>query len=75
MMRGLIGYIISGLISTVICACACKLCKRKESRWIRRLMDSGTEDIQSEGQVQEVSSSGGAVIEMQGFSDTDDNPS
>ena len=37
-------------------------------------MDSDTEDSQSEGQVQEVSSSGGAVIEMQGFSDTDDNP-
>ena len=37
-------------------------------------MDSDTEDSQSEGQVQDVSSSGGAVIEMQEFSDTDDNP-
>ena len=37
-------------------------------------MDSDTEDSQPEGQVQEVSSSGGAVIEMQEFSDTDDNP-
>ena len=37
-------------------------------------MDSATEDSQSKGQVQEVSSSGGAVIEMQEFSDTDDNP-
>ena len=37
-------------------------------------MDSDTEDRQSEGQVQEVSSSGGAVIEMQEFSDTDENP-
>ena len=36
-------------------------------------MDSDTEDSQSEGQVQEVSSSGGAVIEMQEISDTDDN--
>ena len=74
MMMGSIGYIISGLISTVICACACKLCKKRGSRWIRRLMDSDTEDSQSEGQVQEVSSSGGAVIKMQEFSDTDDNP-
>ena len=72
MMMGSIGYIISGLISTVICACACKLCKKRGSRWIRRLMDSDTEDSQSEGQVQEVSSSGGAVIEMQEFSDTDE---
>ena len=69
-----IGYIISGLISTVICVCACKLCKKRGSRWIRRLIDSDIEDSQSEGQVQEVSSSGGAVIEMQEFSDTDDNP-
>ena len=37
-------------------------------------MDSDTGDSQLEGQVQEVSSSGGAVIEMQEFSDTDDNP-
>ena len=37
-------------------------------------MDSDTKDSQSEGQVQEVSSSGGVVIEMQEFSDTDDNP-
>ena len=37
-------------------------------------MDSDTGDSQSEGQVQEVSSSGGAVIEMQEFLDTDDNP-
>ena len=74
MMMGSIGYIISGLISTVICACACKLCKKRGSKWIRRLKDSDTEDSQSEEQVQEVSSSGGAVIEMQEFSDTDDNP-
>ena len=73
MMMGSIGYIISGLISTVICACACKLCKKRGSRWIRRLVDSATDDSQSEGQVQEVSSSGGAAIEMQEFSDTDDN--
>ena len=37
-------------------------------------MDSDTEDSQSEGQVQEVSSSGDAVIEIQEFLDTDDNP-
>ena len=74
MMMGSIGYIITGLISTVICACACKFCKNRGSRWIRRLMDSDTGDSQLEGQVQEVSSSGDAVIEMQEFSDTDDNP-
>ena len=37
-------------------------------------MDSDTKDSQLEGQVKEVSSSGVAVIEMQQFSDTDDNP-
>ena len=36
-------------------------------------MESDTEDTQSEGQVEEVSSSGGAVIEMQEFSHTEEN--
>ena len=70
---GSIGYIISGLISTLICVCACKPCKKRGSRWIRRLMEIDTGGSQSEGQVEEVSSSG-AVIEMQEFSDSDDNP-
>ena len=70
---GSIGYIISGLISTLICVCACKLCKKRGLRWIRRLMEIDTGGSQSEGQVEEVSSSG-AVIEMQEFSDSDDNP-
>ena len=52
---GSIGYIISGLISTLIHACACKLCKKRGSRWIRRLMENDTEDPQSERQVEEVS--------------------
>ena len=69
---GSVGYIISGLISTLICACACKLCKKRGSRWIRRFMETDTQDSQSEGQVEEVSSFG-AVIEMQEFSDSDDN--
>ena len=73
MMMGSIGYIISGLISTLICVCACKLCKKRGSRWIRRLMEIDAGGSQSEGQVEEVSSSG-AVIEMQEFSDSDDNP-
>ena len=73
MMMGTMGYIISGLISTLICVCACKLCKKRGSRWIRRLMEIDTGGSQSEGQVEEVSSSG-AVIEMQKFSDSDDNP-
>ena len=64
MIMGSLGYIISGLISTLMCACACKLCKKRGSKWIRKIMESDTEDIQSEGQVEEVSSSGGAVIEM-----------
>ena len=34
-------------------------------------MESDTEETQSEGQVEEVSSSGGALIEMQEFSHTD----
>ena len=34
-------------------------------------MESDTEDTQSEGQVEEVSSSGGTVIEMQEFSHTE----
>ena len=34
-------------------------------------MESDTEDTQSEGQVEEVSLSGGAVIEMQEFSNTE----
>ena len=67
-----IGYIISGLISTLICACACKLCKKRGSRWIRRFIETDTQDSPSEGQVEEVSSSV-AVIEMQEFSDSDDN--
>ena len=74
MIMGSIGYIISSLISTLICVCACKPCKKRGSRWIRRLMEDDTEDPQSEGQVEEVSSSGGgAVIEMHEFSDTDDS--
>ena len=74
MIMGSIGYIISGLISTLICACACKLCKKRGSRWIRRLMENDTEDPPSERQVEEVSSfGGGAVIEMQEFSDIDDS--
>ena len=74
MIMGSIGYIISSLISTLICACACKLCKKRGPRWIRRLMENDTEDPLSEGQVEEVSSSGGgAVIEMHEFSDTDDS--
>ena len=36
-------------------------------------MESDTEDTQSEGQVEEVSPSGGAVIEMQEFSHTEEN--
>ena len=36
-------------------------------------MESDTEDTQSEGQVEEVSSSGGAVIEMQEFSHIEEN--
>ena len=36
-------------------------------------MESDTKDIQSEGQVEEVSSSGGSVIEMQEFSHTEEN--
>ena len=36
-------------------------------------MESDTEDIQSEGQVEEISSSGGSVIEMQEFSHTEEN--
>ena len=36
-------------------------------------MESDTEDTQSEGQVEEVSSSGGAVIEMQEFPHTEEN--
>ena len=71
MMMGSIGYIISGLISTLMCACACKLCKKRGSKWIRKIMESDTEETQSEGQVEEVSSSGGALIEMQEFSHTD----
>ena len=58
------------LFVPVIVNCA----RREGSRWIRKLMDSDTEDSQLEGQVQEVSSPGCAVIEMQEFSDTDDNP-
>ena len=73
MMMGSIGYIISGLISTFMCACACKLCKKRRSKWIRKIMESDTEDIQSEGQVEEVSSSEGSVIEMQEFSHTEEN--
>ena len=57
MMMGSIGYIISGLISTFMCACECKLCKKRGSKWIRKIMESDTEDIQLEGQVEEVSSS------------------
>ena len=72
MMMGSIGYIISGLISTVTCACACKLCKKKGLRWIRRLMENYTEDSQPEGQVEEVSFYG-AVIEIQEFFDIDEN--
>ena len=72
MMMGSIGYIIFGLISTLICACACKLCKKRGSRWIKRFMETDTQDSQSEGHVEEVSSSG-AVLEMQEFSDSDDN--
>ena len=73
MMMGSIGYIISGLISTLMCACACKLCKKRGSKWIRKIMESDTEDIQSEGQVEEVSSSGGSLIEIQEFSHTEEN--
>ena len=74
MMMGSIGYIMSGLISTLMCAYACKLCKKRGSRWIRRFMENDTEDSQSEGQVEEVSSfGGGAVIQMQEFSDIDDS--
>ena len=73
MMMGSIGYIISGLISTLICVCACKLCKKRGSRWIRRLMEIDAGGSQSERQVEEVSSSW-AVIEMQEFPDSDDNP-
>ena len=62
----MIGYIISGLISTLICACACKLCKKRECRWIRRFIETDTQDS-PEGQVEEESSSG-AVVEMQEFS-------
>ena len=40
---------------------------------MRRLMEIDTGGSQSEGQVEEVSSSG-AVIEMQEFLDSDDNP-
>ena len=36
-------------------------------------MESDTEDIQSERQVEEVSSSGGSVIQMQEFSHTEEN--
>ena len=36
-------------------------------------MESDTEDTQSEGQVEEVSSSGSAAIEMQEFSHTEEN--
>ena len=42
MMMESIGYILSGLISTLICVCACKLCKKRGSRWIRRLMEIDT---------------------------------
>ena len=60
-------------ISTLMCACACKLCKKRGSKWIRKIMESNTEDTQSVGQVEEVSSSGGAVMEMQEFSHTEEN--
>ena len=73
MMMGSIGYIISGFIFTLMCACACKLSKKRGSKWIRKVMESDTEDTQSEGQVEEVSSSGGAVIEVQEFSHTGEN--